>query len=252
MFKKEKNGKTNTKITSKEVMMVLVLLFCTILIVITIIFFLVILSTLKIEVKNYEVSNMYSNQNNSEKNLNANKNTCKNNKINAKYKIKVSLNVLDKLRILQLKLNSEKIKKITLKMHLDRIDIKKLEKEIRIDDIKEIMQVKPKISYLDLSVKVGIDDVLLTTYAVPLICTAISALLPLAVEKKNYNKIKYVVKPIYNNGNVYDLKFNIGIKIKVIKFLNAVYRIYKNKKTSHSKNVTPKSKVNEKTVKCNV
>ena len=239
MFKKEKNGKTNTKITSKEVMMVLVLLFCTILIVITIIFFLVILSTLKIEVKNYEVSNMYSNQNNSEKNLNANKNTCKNNKINAKYKIKVSLNVLDKLRILQLKLNSEKIKKITLKMHLDRIDIKKLEKEIRIDDIKEIMQIKPKISYMDLNVKVGIDDVLLTTYAVPVICTLISILLPLVVEKNSHKKIKYDIKPIYNNGNMYDVKFDIGIKIRVLKLLNAMYIIYKNrKKSNHKKNIT--------------
>ena len=220
--------------------MVLVLLFCTIFIVITIIFFLVILSTLKIEVKNYEVSNMYSKQNSSENNASASKNICKgDNKINAKYKIKVSLNVLDKLRILQLKLNSEKIKKITLKMHLDRIDIKKLEKEIRIDDIKEIIQIKPKISYMDLSIKVGIDDVLLTTYAVPVLCTLISILLPMVVEKNSHKKIKYDIKPIYNNGNMYDVKFDIGIKIRVLKLLNAMYIIYKNrKKSNHKKNIT--------------
>ena len=41
--------------------MVLVLIFCTILIIITILFFLIILSTLRIEVKNYEISNMHSN-----------------------------------------------------------------------------------------------------------------------------------------------------------------------------------------------
>ena len=220
--------------------MVLVLLFCILLIVITIIFFLIILSTLKIEVKNYEVSNMFSKLNSSENNESTSKNLCKSdNKINAKHKIKVSLNVLDKLKIWQLKLNSEKIKKITLKMHLDRIDIKKLEKEIRIDDIKEIIQIKPKISYMDLSIKVGIDDVLLTTYAVPVLCTLISILLPLVVEKNSHKKIKYDIKPIYNNGNMYDVKFDIGIKIKVLKLLNAMYIIYKNrKKSNHKKNIT--------------
>ena len=49
--------------------MVLVLLFCTILIIITIFFFSIILSTLKIEVKNYEISNMYSNTSNIKRNF---------------------------------------------------------------------------------------------------------------------------------------------------------------------------------------
>ena len=96
---------------------------------------------------------------------------------------------------------------------------------------------------MDLKLKVGIDDVLLTTYAVPLICTVISALLPLAVEKKNHGKIKYEVKPIYNSGNVYDLKFNIGIKIKVMKLLNVVYTIYKNKKKSNYRKTIISKKV---------
>ena len=187
---------------------------------------------------------MYSNVNDSNDNLNVKKNIYgSNNKINTKYKIKVSLNMLDKLKILQIKLNNEKIKKMTFKMHLDKIDIKKLEREMGLDDIKEIMQIKPKISYMDLKLKVGIDDVLLTTYAVPLICTVISALLPLAVEKKNYGKIKYEVKPIYNSGNVYDLKFNIGIKIKVIKLLNVVYTIYKNNKKSNYRKTIISKKV---------
>lgn len=233
--------------------MVLVLLFCTILIIITILFFLIIISTLRIEVKNYEISNMYSNISNIKRNFEKKENSCKSNdKISAKYRIKISLNVLDKLRILQLKINSEKIKKIALKIHLDKTKIKELEREIGLDDIKEIMKIKPKISYMDLNVKVGIDDVLLTTYFVPLICTVISALLPLVVEKKNYNKIKYVVKPIYNTGNVYDLKLNIGIKFKVIRFLNVVYKIYKQKKKCNSQKELAKSKENEKTVKCNV
>ena len=128
-------------------------------------------------------------------------------------------------------------------MHLDKTKIKELEREISISDIKEVMNIKPKISYLDLKLKLGIDDVLLTTYSVPIISTLISILLPYTVEKEDVNNIKYEVKPIYNNGNVYDMKLNIGVKIKVIKILNAVYKIYKSKKDKNKKKMYKLSKI---------
>ena len=48
---------------------------------------------------------------------------------------------------------------------------------------------------------------------------------------------------IYNNGNVYDMKLNIGVKIKVIKILNAVYKIYKSKKDKNKKKMYKLSKI---------
>ena len=215
--------------------MVLVLIFCTITIIITIAFFLIILSTLRIDIKKYEISNIYVNSNESIKEI---KNTCSSyEKKNAKYKLNLSLNVLDKIKILKLKLNNEKIKKIVLKMHLDKTKIKELEREIEINDIKEIMNIKPQISYMDLNIKIGIDDVLLTTYVIPIICTAISMLLPLVIEKSKAEKIKYIVTPMYNKGNVYDIKFNAGIKIKVIQVLKFIYKIYKNRRINNSKEI---------------
>ena len=224
--------------------MVLVLFFCTLLIFITIFFFLIIFSTLKIDLENFQASNLYANIKDLKNFLDVNKNQCKNKKIiNDKYKAKISINLLGKFKIFQVKLNSEKIKKIKIKMHLDRIDIKELEKNIGLADIKEIMQVNPKISYMDLNIKVGIDDVVLTTYIVPIISTIISILLPLLIEKDRHNNIKYLVEPIYNKRNVYDVSLNIGIKIKVIKLLNVIYAIYKNKKISKSKNIIYKGNV---------
>ena len=208
--------------------MVLVFIFCTIIIITIIAFFLIIFSTLKIDIKNYEISNIYANLNDSIREI---KDTCNNNEKNgATYKLYISLNVLDRIKIFKLKLNNEKIKKIMLKIPLDETKIKELEREIGINDIKEIMNIKPQISYMDLNIKIGIDDILLTTYIVPIICTVISMILPLVIEKNKANEIKYIVTPKYNEGNVYDIKFNIGIKIKIIKVLNALYTIYKNKK----------------------
>lgn len=214
--------------------MVLVLLFCTILIIAISLFFLIIFSTLKIEIKNFKTSNLTTNKE---------KSTFTNSKKYSKYEVNIALEILNKLKYFSLNLNSRKIKKITLKMHLDKTKIKELEREISISDIKEVMNIRPKISYMDLKLKLGIDDVLLTTYSVPIISTLISILLPYTVEKKDVNNIKYEVKPIYNNGNVYDMKLNIGVKIKVIKILNAVYKIYKSKKDKNKKKMYKLSKI---------
>ena len=214
--------------------MVLVLLFCTILIIVISLFFLIIFSMLKIEIKNFKISNLTTNKE---------KFTCANPNKYSKYEISIGLEILNKIKYFSLNLNSRKIKKITLKMHLDKTKIKELEREISISDIKEVMNIRPKISYMDLKLKLGIDDVLLTTYSVPIISTLISILLPYTVENKDVNNIKYEVKPIYNNGNIYDLQLNIGVKIKVIRILNAVYRIYKNKKNKSKKKMYKLSKI---------
>ena len=162
--------------------MVLVLLFCTILIIAISLFFLIIFSTLKIEIKNFKTSNLTTNKE---------KSTFTNSKKYSKYEVNTALEILNKLKYFSLNLNSRKIKKITLKMHLDKTKIKELEREISISDIKEVMNIKPKISYMDLKLKLGIDDVLLTTYSVPIISTLISILLPYTVENKDVNNIKY-------------------------------------------------------------
>lgn len=214
--------------------MVLVLLFCTILIIVISLFFLIIFSTLKIEIKNFKISNLTKNKE---------RVTCTSLDKYSKYEVNIALEILNKLKYFSLNLNSRKIKKITLKMHLDKTKIKELERKISISDIKEVMNIKPKISYMDLKLKLGIDDVLLTTYSVPIISTLISILLPYTVEKRDLNNIKYEVKPIYNNGNVYEMQLSTGIKIKVIKILNAVYKIYKSKKDKNKKKMYKLSKI---------
>ena len=115
-------------------------------------------------------------------------------------------------------------------MHLDKTKLKELEREISLSDIKEIANIKPKISYMNLQLKLGIEDILATTYAVPIISTLISILLPLLVVKENLKNIKYEIKPMYNMGNMYDINLDIGIKVKILKVLNTAYRIYKSRK----------------------
>ena len=217
--------------------MVLVFLICIILIIITAIFFLIILSTLKVEIKDAEVSNIND----------KNKQSTTKSKIGKKYKIKISLLFLNKIKYISINLNYKKIQELKSKINFSKINIKKIEKEFEWSNFKEIIEIKPNISYMNLNIKLGIDDVLFTTYLIPIISTIISIFLPLVVEKNSRNKVNYIIKPIYNNGNIYDVKINIGLKIKIIKVVNAIYKIYKKRKIKM--NIY---KENNNNVKCNV
>ena len=150
--------------------MVLVLFLCAILFVVILLIILTILSTVKIKINNLEAMNQKEFAHN--------------------YKVEIALELFGKIKWLKFKLNENKLKKLSTKMHLERIDIKQLEKDLKLADIKEILGIRPKISYMNLALKVGVDDVLLTTYLVPIISTFLAILLPYAVESENIKNIK--------------------------------------------------------------
>ena len=211
--------------------MVLVLFICAFLIVIMILIISLLLSTIRINVKDYNISN-----------LNVKK---------TKYKITISLYLLNKIKWISFKLNKEKLHKISLKMHLDRIDIKKLEKDFKLSDIKELMKIKPIVTLLHLDLKLGIEDILLTTYIIPVVCTIFSLILPIVTEEKNIKHIRYKAEPIYNQNNEYYIKLTSRVEIKMINLLNSMYVIYKNRKD----NMPQKDKtinLNKNKIECNV
>ena len=211
--------------------MVLVLFICAFLIVIMILIISLLLSTIRINVKDYNISN-----------LNVKK---------TKYKITISLYLLNKIKWISFKLNKEKLHKISLKMHLDRIDIKKLEKDFKMSDLKELMKIKPKLTLLHLDLKLGIEDILLTTYIIPVVCTIFSLILPIVTEEKNIKHIRYKAEPIYNQKNLYYVKLSSRVEIKMINVLNSMYGIYKNRKD----NMPQKDKtinLNKNKIECNV
>ena len=197
--------------------MVLVLIFCTILIIIMLLIVSILISAIKINIKNFEISNIA--------NINMNKD---------KYEIEISLNLFNKLKWIYIKLDQEKIHRITLKMHLDKIDIQKLEKDFKISDLKQICKIRPVLKSLDLNLKFGFEDIMFTTYLIPIISILISNILPFVTKKEDIKNIKYNLEPIYskiyNQKNLYYLKVSSSIEIKMLNLLNSVFRIYKRRK----------------------
>ena len=192
--------------------MVLVFFFLIISIIIMLITIFLIFSTIRLELKNVQFSNLTQN--------------------NKKYIIKISSYLFNKIKWFSLKINNSRLKKMSKDLHLEQIDIKKIEKDFKISDLKEITNIKPKVSYLDLDIKIGIEDVILTSYIVPIICTILAVILPHIIGKDKEKYIKYDVLPMYHSKNEYDIKFNAILEIKIINILISAYKIFKSRKNT--------------------
>ena len=185
--------------------MILVFFFLIILINIMLITIFFIFSTVRIELNQVRFSNITEND--------------------KKYIIKMSLYLFNKIKWISLKLNNDKLKNISKKLHLEKVDLKKIERDFKISDLKEIANIKPKVSYLELEMKIGIEDVILTSYIIPTICTILAIVLPYIIIKDKEKYIKYYVLPIYNCKNEYDIKADIILEIKIINILISTYKI---------------------------
>lgn len=193
--------------------------------IITILF---VFSYIQIEINNFEISN---NKNANIKTINTNENNIKNKAnisyISKDYKVIISLLFLNKVRWISLHLNRLKLRKIYTKMHLERIDIKKIEQDFKLSDIKEIIKIKPNIEKLKLHIDIGLENVLLTSYIIPLICTILSIILSKNIKIQDLDEIEYIVNPIYNKGNKYNIKLSSVLRVKMVSILMTIVKIYK-------------------------
>lgn len=200
--------------------MVLVLFLCAIIIILILGVIGIAISTIQIKILNFEISNI------------------RNKKID--YKIDISAYLLKKVKWISFKLDKRKIKKMSKKMHLEEIDIKKIEKDLNLEDIKDIINIRPKISYLKLNMNIGLEDVILTSYLVPLICTILAIILPYITIETDRKNIYYKIMPVYDNRNVYHINLDATFQIKVIDILNAVYKMYRSRKIEADENLKSK------------
>lgn len=221
----------------------ILLIFISILIFLTLIIF----SHIQIEINNFKISNL--------KNIKNNKKYI----INNNYKINISLKFINKIKWLTIKLNKLKINRMFRKMHLEKIDIQKLERNISVYDMKEILKIKPEIKKLKLHINIGIENVILTSYLVPIICMVLSIILSKSVRKENLDKISYIVDPIYNNGNKYYIELESILNFKIYDVLKTCIKVYldfkekkKNKTNKLNQNRKAKLETTKSKINCNV
>lgn len=187
-----------------------------IIIVITTVLILILLSTIKIEIKNLRIGNI---------------------KIKTEYNIKISINVFNKIKIFAINLNNDKLKKISTSERLQKIDIKKLSKKASInkEDLKVLKHIKPVIEKLQLYIFLGTEDAVLTSYLIAIIAGSIGIVLPHVT--RDINNCKYIVNPLYNGKNQFNMDLNSIISLKIVHIIYVIYILLmkgrdKNERTS--------------------
>lgn len=194
--------------------MVLVFIICILIFLVLLITF----STIRIQVENFEASNM--------ENMKKPKN----------YKIKIALYLFNKIKWIWISLDDKKIQKISQKSKWNEVDKKKY---VDVKDIKLVKKLSPKISFLNLKVKLGTFDIVATTYLVAILSTFVAVLLPYTIKKYKKENYYYEILPVYSDKNLYEIKLNCIIEEKMVHIISIVYallkkrRVDKNERTSN-------------------
>jgi len=108
---------------------------------------------------------------------------------------------------------------------------KELEK-ISIESVREILEyakkekrLKIRIRSINLSLKLGIDDVILTSYFIALLSSLTSIFLSVFGKEKWGKSYQYQYIPVYQGKIEYDLKLNLKIQIPIWKVLKIAWKI---------------------------
>ena len=172
--------------------------------------FLILISTLKIEIEDLNLSNM-------EKDKKAN------------YIIKISLNLFNNIKWLWISLNSKKVNKLISK--IPKIDIKRLEGDLKLKDIKLLEKLNIKISKFKLYAILGLQSPIITAFLIAFLSSSIGIILSNLTKKWTKENYKYDIQPIYNNQNLYKIKLNCIIELKIVHIINVIYILIKKGKS---------------------
>lgn len=188
--------------------MVLVFILLSIVIILLLIFTILLLCALKIEIKNLKIGNKEENKD----------------RIKDKYEVKITLYFLEKIPILWFRLNNKKIRKISNSKQLEKMDLKAIEKNIKFnkETLKIIKNIKIKISKLNLRIDIGTEDAILTSYLTSFIASIIGIILPHITEQNKMEECHYIVNPIYQNRNIYHVKLDSIISIKMVHIIYSI------------------------------
>ena len=140
------------------------------------------------------------------------------------FSIKLKILAFEKLPILSIKLDNNKIKNIMLK----QID-KEIKKHKNIEEDKQkAKELSKKIVPLlnlqksNLELELGTEDAAFTAIASSIVSIFIAVALPYVTDVEKYKNYNYKITPIYLNKNVFFLQFSCIITIKLLHIFKAV------------------------------
>ena len=155
------------------------------------------------------------------------------------YKITISLWGLRKIHFLKIEITKEKLERLNIKnkiknsMKKINIETLKNKSDLSFYNMKKAKKYLPKIAYINLIANIGTEDAILTSYIVAIIASIFGILLKNTIA--NSNKNIFIINPIYLNKNLLNLELNCIFETKLIHIIYIIYIL--NKKRRDDKNV---------------
>lgn len=185
---------------------------------------LVVLSTVSIKIEKLNLSNYNSK-----------------NKLEYDYIIFIQLHFIGKIKILSIKIDKEKLRKLDIKQKIEKIDIDTIKKDLQLKEkSKEIFKkLKIEIPKFDLRINLGTEDVIITSAVITILSTIVSVGLATIIKQYDEEKYRYAIYPIYQNKNIIKLDLSCIIKVKMVHIIYIIYvllkkrRVEKHERTSN-------------------
>lgn len=156
------------------------------------------------------------------------------NKLEYDYITYFELYFLNKIKILSVKIDKDKIKKIDLKQKLQNMDLKNIQKDlITKEEIKEIIKkLKIEIPTLNLKLKIGTENVIVTSGIIALVSSLLGITLARVIKQYDKTKYNYQIYPVYENKNLINLNLNCIIKVKIVHIIYIIYVLVKKRRVN--------------------
>ena len=175
----------------------------------------ILISNLKISVKKLEVSN-----------------ETQNTPLIKNIEISIGVYILNKVRIFNKNINEDDLKSAKNSKRIEQIknkllngeSVKEKKKNVKID-IDILKRLNMNLKELNLELKLGTEDVLLTTFLITVISIIISMILARIIKKYDEKKYKYLIIPNYDNKNSLKIILNGIIEIKLVNIISILFKL---------------------------
>lgn len=175
----------------------------------------ILLSNLRISINKLELSNEIENT-----------------PIIKKFEMSISVYILNKIKIFNKNINEDDLKSVKNSKRIEQVknkllngqSVKEKKKNVKMD-IDILKRLNINLKELNLDLKLGTEDVLLTTFLIAIISIIISMALAKVIKKYDEKKYKYLIIPNYNNKNSLKINLNGIIEIKLVNIISILFKL---------------------------
>lgn len=174
------------------------------------------ISNLKISVKKLEVSN-----------------ETENTSILKNFTVSIGIYIFNKIKIFNKDITKQDLEKAKNSKQIEKLKNKFWKKETMKEkkqdikmDIDVLKNLNPKLEKIKLDLKLGTEDVVLTSFLIVIVSIIISMVLSKVIKKYDEEKYEYIIIPVYNNKNSIKVILEGIIDIKLVNIISIIFRLW--------------------------